>query len=345
MVDKIGEIKGQKSSALQELVSKFSGDISQNRTQENISGRTGTAIKPADLNQLSQELMDQLAEKGDQAAGADVSSILKNILEDKDSNTDEDMRKQEEDATGASSEAQEEPQDAANANETKGTDDKKQEVEEVKVEWQPLVKEGDIVETGEAWGKFNVKREKKQPDGENGDNAKGNSEKSAGANAQGSNKGNGFPMPAMSSGDNGKQLGKSIGAAGKIDRPKGVDGKTPMVAAGTKPGEDSKKEMKASGGQSYQMGDKGKILITDTGTGEKMEVPENGGDMKATHPMKIKNIGSTGELKPGDTLFSYENPSSEDKEKKKQEKEGNNKIKEMGAAAGAQNGQMKPQGQ
>ncbi len=299
-MDKIGAIGGsvggEQSHKLKEALRDRADQMIQKATG---AGEGGAALSQAlDANQVSDEALEQLGGNEDKGA-ADLDSILKNILEMKA----QDQKPVED---GGEADAAEEGAPTQQAQGPQAAGDKKQ-VEEVKVEWQPLVKEGDIVETGQPWGHFTVTREKKDVDNQKG----------AGGNEQGA----AAPQTAA-------KTGKTGGAAGI---PKGSDGKSPVKPKGANPLEDPKKQGGDEKGATWNMGEGGKPCVIDKGTGEKMEIPDNG-ELKATHPMKITGMGKTGELKGGDELFTYEKPSDEEVEKNKKTREQGKEVKETGEA-------------
>jgi len=181
------------------------------------------------------------------------------------------------------------------------------------VTWQPLMQEGQVVDTGQPWGHFQISREKKDVDKPQEDDKKG----AAGA-----------AQHAQAASPKGGDHHGGAKNAQAVQGIKGADGKTPMAMAGTDPNKDKQQQKPAS---NVEMGEGGKCYVIDEGTGEKQEIPENG-ELKATHPMKVTQLGTTGELKPGDRLFTYETPSPEEIEKAKKSKEQGQEDK-MGAAA------------
>jgi|GEM_PF-2054023 len=305
-MDKIGGIGGSIGGEQTQKIRETLRDRADQMIQKTAGAGEGDAasISELDAGQVSEEALEQLSGAGDKG-DADVDSILKSILDMKSQD-----KNGEEDAGEAG--AAEEGAPAQKAQDTQAAGDKKQ-VEEVKVEWQPLVKEGDTVDTGQPWGHFTVTREKK--DVENKKDAGGND--GAAANAA--------PPKAAKTG--------KTGAASGL--PKGQDGKTPLTTKGANPVEDPSRKSAEDKGATWNVGEGGKPCVIDQGTGEKMEIPDNG-ELKATHPMKITNIGKTGELKAGDELFSYKKPTDEEVEKNRKAKEQGKDIKEIDETKNAQ---------
>ena len=326
MIDKIDGIGTEQNQAIRQTTLKMVGEMLDQRAVDAGSNQgAGTAVQELDAQQISDEAIEEIKGKGDND-GANIENLLKGIIEMKSQDKAEGKNEGDPAEDAAAAEAQPQQQQPQQANAANGTEDKKkQEVEEVKVEWSPLMKEGQVVDTGQPWGHFKISREKKEVDADQGDDKKGN----PGGPAQAASGAQGAPGAGGAHGAAGSkavQKNKDVAAiGGQNDIPKGTDGKTPMVQAdqnGT--AGDKIKEKKDDKMQNVQMETGGKVYIKDEGTGEKQEVPENG-ELKATHPMKIKNLGQTGELKPGDKLFTYENPSPEELEQAKKAKEqGNN---------------------
>ncbi|MDQ7821576.1 MAG: hypothetical protein RDV48_02140 [Candidatus Eremiobacteraeota bacterium] len=300
MIDKIGEIGGGKPQEVRQTVEKSAGDLIKNQVGE---AQDKGGISTIDAGEVSDEAMEQLEGQGGE--GADIESILKNILEAKQQGQGEDEGAEEAGEEGAQAEGG--PQQANQAQGAQGAGDGKKEVEEVKVSWSPLMKEGQVLDTGDAIGHFNISREKKQVD-----------DKQAGGGAQAPQQGSApqAAQPAAGKGAVGK--GAKVGAMRVAEAPKGQDGKTPQMMKGANGPEDQGKEQPKGSGVENK-GD-GKLYVKDEGTGEMIEIPENG-DIKATHPMKIMQLGKIGELNPGDLLFTYEFPKGDEVEKSKKAKE------------------------
>jgi hypothetical protein len=297
MADRIGGIGQQQAGALRESVQKRAMDILTQQAPQT-GEETGAALQPGDAHLISEEAMEKLEGKED--AGGNIDAVLKNIF---------DMKVQEQ-KPGEEEGGQEAAEEAQGAQGAKGSQaaGEKQQKEEIKVTWQPLVKEGQVVDTDQPWGHFQISREKKDVDKQQGGDDKGAQQ------AQGAS-----PKAA--------QHGGSKQAKGH-DGPKGADGKTPAAMQGMDPSKEQQQKLPAS---NVEMGDGGKCYVIDEATGEKQEIPENG-EVKATHPMKIASLGAGGELKPGDKLFTYENPSPEEIEKAKKSGSQGQEDK-MGAAA------------
>jgi hypothetical protein len=286
-MDNIGGIGGQ-SAALRQTVQQRAGDMVAQHAQKGDAQDTAGA-RTIDAEELSDEALEQAGGVDGEQDDSKIDALLKNIL---------DMKDQEnagEEGAGVAEEQGAPEAQKAGAAEAAG--DKKT-IEEVKVSWQPLMQPGQLVNEGEPFGHFQISREKKEVDDKKGPGE-------GGAPAQGA---------APQGGMKGKKAGGAAALTLTRDIPKGSDGKTPMVQQGMNPGEQKKQE------KGVEAGEGGKLYITDQGTGERMEIPENG-ELKATHPMKIKSIGTVGELKPGDELFSYENPAPDELEKAKKSKE------------------------
>jgi len=291
-MDKIGGIGGNIGGEQSQKIRETLRDRADQMIQKT-AGAGGGDASPAqvlDANQISDEAFEQLS-GAEEKGNADVDSLLKSILDMKSQD-----KKSEEDA-GQENAAEEGAQTQQNQ-QTQAAGDKKQ-AEEVKVEWQPLVKEGDIVQEGQPWGHFTVTREKK--DVENKKDAGGNE----GA------------APQQAAQQNNAGAGKNVKNAAKAKEPK------PVEEPGKQGGQDK--------GATWKVGEGGKPSVIDQGTGEKMEIPDNG-ELKATHPMKITNIGKTGELKGGDELFTYQKPSQEELEQSKKAKEQGKEVKEIDEA-------------
>jgi hypothetical protein len=177
----------------------------------------------------------------------------------------------------------------------------KKTVEEVKVSWQPLMQVGQVVDAGQPFGHFQISREKKEVDDKEG---KGQGQ--GAAPAQGAHGAHG------AHGAQGKKEGENA-PAGAV---KGADGKTPVMLNNQQNPDEQKKPSKG-----VEADEGGKLYVIDQVSGERMEIPENG-DLQTTHAMKIKSIGTVGELKDGDELFSYENATAQEIEdsKKAQQK-------------------------
>ncbi|MHC9541137.1 MAG: hypothetical protein AB9903_16670 [Vulcanimicrobiota bacterium] len=299
-MDKIGGIGGSIGGEQNQKIRETLRDRADQMIQKTSAAGDGDAssISTLDANKVSEEAMEQLSGSDDKGS-ADVDSILKSILDMKSQD-----RNAEEDAGEA--DAAEEGAPAQKVQDTQAAGDKKQ-VEEVKVEWQPMVKEGDTVETGQPWGHFTVTREKKDAD----------NKKDAGGN-DGAAAAQAAPQKASKNGKNGA-------ASGLL---KGQDGKTPVTTKGANPLEDPAKKGAEDKGATWKVGEGGKPCVIDQGTGEKMEIPDSG-ELKATHPMKITNIGKTGELKGGDELFTYQKPTDEEVEKSKKAREQGKDVKEI----------------
>lgn len=151
-------------------------------------------------------------------------------------------------------------------------DGKDEEKPQIEVDWTPLVQNGQKVEVGQPWGNFRISRNK--PDGDNKKQQVAENEKNA-----------------------------------IVETPDGKDPKalkeTRLQKLEIKGGENADKGKGAGGSMSWSIGEDGKVFITDTGTGSRIEVPENG-SIKAERPMQIKQVGNGGKLKGGETLFTYQ---------------------------------------
>lgn len=220
-----------------------------------------------DAEEISEDAVAQLQGKEEDLSG--VENIVKNMLALQDEDGADTQNAQQ--AQGGAQEAQ----GAEEAGDKKGEGD------DVKVEWQPLVKEGDVVEQGQPWGHFKITKQEKKQDAEKG------------------------------SPDAAKQKVDGVTGASKKGAKAEQAAKPAAQPAAQQPGQD-KQGAKAS----YKGAEGGKCYVVDQGTGEKVEIPENG-EMKATRPMKIKSLGQSGELKQGDNLYTYDTPKPEELKKNK----------------------------
>jgi hypothetical protein len=350
--------QGSQESMLRQLAQQYANEALQQKSTDlpQKSNQDQGLLQLSDARHLSDEMMEEVSGKDAQTKGSDINTLVTSLKEMTDSRTGDLLRDvkgqeagtsakgkpqqggneenggmallnsllekafggkaagagtpdtdpademQDQDRAGEEGEGLAAEQGAPQAPQAGGPEaagDKKT-VEEVKVSWQPLMQPGQIVNEGEPFGHFQISREKKEVD-----DKKGPDEGGAPAQPQGA---------APQQGAKGKKAQGSAAFTLSRDLPKGSDGKSPLVTQGSKPGEEKKQE------KGVEAGEGGKIYLTDQGTGEKMEIPENG-DLKATHPMKIKSLGTVGEIKPGDELFAYENPSPDEVENSKKAKE------------------------
>ncbi len=310
MIDTIGGIGSEKMQGVRQTVERTAGDMVQREFGEaQHAGATGLL----DVGEISDEAMEELGD--DEEQGSTIERILRNILDQKEQEAEGADNAGEEQGEAGAEQAQnaQQPPQAGEAQGAEGVNGKK-EVEEVKVSWTPLMKEGQVLMTGDPVGHFVIDRQKKEVD-----DVKGAGGENQGAQPQGANPG-GQAQPAGS--HHGRVPGRGgemkIAAMKVAQLPRGQDGKTPQVVQGANGPEDPKD--KQPKGNSPQGDGDGKLYIIDEGTGERIEIPENG-DIKATHPMKIVQMGKVGELNGGDTLFWYEFPKGAEEDRTKKAKE------------------------
>jgi hypothetical protein len=307
MIDRIGGIGADQKQQVRQSVERTAVDmLNRDSGMEQWGG--GTAA--LDAGQISEEAMEEIGDNGDD--NPNIEEILKNILNQK-----EEEQQRPEDAVDAKEEAgtqAQQPQQAGQAQGSEGVNGGKKEVEEVKVSWTPLMKEGQVLMTGDPVGHFVIDRQKKEVDEIKGAGNEKQAAKSGDENPR--NQGHPSGSPLRGAGSRGGEM--KIGSLKVAQLPRGQDGKTPQVVQGPNGPEDPKNQQPK--GNAPQGGDDGKLYIIDEGTGEKIEIPENG-DIKATHSMKIVQMGKVGELGEGDTLFWYEFPKGNEEERTKKAKE------------------------